>query len=140
MLKIEPRPWAAMIDHGRACFPHECCGILLGTEDADGARLITEAVACRNVYEGDQKDRFELDVKDILDAERGARQRGISVLGFFHSHPNEDAYFSATDLKNSAPGYSNVVMSIRDGQFAGAKSFIADFAQTHAEPEELHYA
>ncbi len=140
MLKIEPQPWAAMIDHGRVCFPRECCGILLGTEAADGARTITEAIACRNVYEGDQKDRFELDVKDILGAERSARERGISVLGFFHSHPDEDAYFSATDLKNSAPGYSNVVMSIRGGQFAGAKSFIADFAQTHAEPEELQHA
>ena len=140
MLKIEPQPMAAMIEHGRACFPRECCGIMLGNEAADGARTITEALACRNVYEGDQKDRFQLDVKDILDAERSARARGISVLGFFHSHPDEEAYFSATDLKNSAPGYSNVVLSIRAGEFAYAKSFIADFAQTHAEPEELQYA
>jgi len=112
---------------------------MVGAEAADGTRTITEAIACRNVYEGDQKDRFELDVKDILSAERGARARSLAVLGFFHSHPNEDAYFSSTDLKNSAPGYSNVVMSIRNGEFAGAKSFIADFAQSHAEPEELQY-
>jgi proteasome lid subunit RPN8/RPN11 len=140
MLKIESQPWAVMVEHGRACFPRECCGIMLGSEDAEGSRNITEAIACRNAYEGDQKDRFELDVKDILAAEKSARSRGISVLGFFHSHPDEDAYFSATDLKNSAPGYSNVVMSIRKGEFAGAKCFIADFAQSHAEPEELHYA
>ena len=138
MLTIEAQPWAAMIEHGVACFPRECCGIMLGAAD-DPRRVCTVAIPCRNAYEGDQKDRFQLDPKDQLAADRRARELGLSVIGFFHSHPNEDAYFSSTDLKNSWPWYSNVVMSIRDGVFSHAKAFIANDDQTAADPEELHY-
>ncbi|MBM3796339.1 MAG: M67 family metallopeptidase [Acidobacteria bacterium] len=140
MLKIEAQPWAVMVEHGRACFPRECCGILVGSAGDAGDNVVTLAIACTNAYEGDQKDRFELDPRDVIKAERAAREQRQGVVGFFHSHPNEDAYFSATDLKFSAPGYSNVVMSIRDGEFSHAKCFIANFDQTAAEPEELHYA
>jgi proteasome lid subunit RPN8/RPN11 len=138
MTRITPDAWAVMVAHGKACFPKECCGILLGTEK-DGARAVTIAIACRNAYEGEQKDRFLLDPKDQFAADRKARELGVTVLGFFHSHPDEDAYFSSTDLKNSWPWYSNVVMSIRKGEFAGAKAFIANDDQTAAQPEELHY-
>ncbi len=128
-----------MREHALASFPKECCGILLGSVD-DPRRVCTEAIPCRNAYEGDQKDRFQLDPKDQLAADRRARELGLSVIGFFHSHPNADAYFSSTDLKNSWPWYSNVVMSIWNGEFKDAKAFIANDDQTAADPEELQYA
>ena len=139
MLKIEAQPWAAMVEHGRACFPRECCGIMLGSVVDDTARVCTVAIPCTNSYQGNQKDRFELNPKDQLAADRRARELGLSVIGFFHSHPNEDAYFSATDLKHSWPWYSNVVMSIRNGEFSHAKAFIANDDQSASEPEELQY-
>lgn len=139
MIRIEAEPWAAMIAHARATFPKECCGVMIGTEEPDGARRVTLAIPCRNAYNGDQKDRFLIDPKDQLAADRVARQAGLIVLGFFHSHPNEAAYFSVTDLKNSWPWYSNVVISIRDGEFREAKSFIANDDQTAAQPEALEY-
>jgi len=89
-----------MVEHAEACYPRECCGILLGSVDGDN-RTATFAIACRNAYEGDQKDRFQLDPKDQIAADRRAREQELSVLGIFHSHPNEESYFSATDLKNS---------------------------------------
>ena len=139
MIRIEPDAWAVMVDHARSAFPRECCGVMLGSEDADGGRVVSLAIPCRNAYEGDQKDRFLIDPKDQLGADRKARELGLTVLGFFHSHPNEASYFSATDLKNSWPWYSNVVLSIRDGQFSEAKSFIANDTQTAADPEPLTF-
>jgi proteasome lid subunit RPN8/RPN11 len=138
MIRIEDGAWAVMADHAKACFPRECCGILLGTVDGT-ARTATVSIPCRNAYEGDQKDRFLLDPKDQVTAERRARESGLSVLGFFHSHPNEESYFSATDLMNSWPWYSNVVMSVKDGAVAYARSFIANDDQTASEEEELSY-
>lgn len=138
MIRIEPGAWQVMVDHGRACYPKECCGIMLGTVNGD-SRTVTLAIACKNAYEGEQRDRFQLDPRDQLAADRKARELGVSVLGFFHSHPDEDSYFSATDLKNSWPWYSNVVMSIRGGEFNVARSFIANDDQTAATPEELTY-
>jgi proteasome lid subunit RPN8/RPN11 len=127
-----------MVRHAITAYPRECCGILLGTLDGED-RSITAAIACRNVYQGDQSDRFELDPKDQFEAQRLARKESLEVLGFFHSHPDEDSYFSATDLANSWPWYTNIVLSIRKGRFADAKAFRANDSQTESTPEEISW-
>ena len=65
--------------------------------------------------------------------------RGLDLIGIFHSHPDADAYFSDTDLKNSCPWYSFVVLSVYNGTFDHAKSFLPDPDQTKADEEELKW-
>jgi len=139
MIRIEELAWQVMLDHAYTAYPRECCGILLGVEQADGERVVTSAFPCRNTYEGDQSDRFQIDPRDQVRANLRSRSEDIDILGFFHSHPDCDAYFSATDLKNSWPWYSNVVLSIRHGEIAGAAAFQANEDQSHSEAEELLY-
>ena len=139
MIHIEHDAWDVILRHAIACYPRECCGILLGTVGGDDFRQVTKAIACRNAYEGDQSDRFELDPKDQFEAQRLARKEALEVLGFFHSHPDEDSYFSKTDLANSWPWYSNIVISIRNGEFRDAKAFRANEAQTESTPENLQW-
>ncbi|MFN9430080.1 MAG: Mov34/MPN/PAD-1 family protein [Acidobacteriota bacterium] len=136
MIEITPEAWAVMVQHAQACYPNECCGILIGSE-SPGRRQASLAVACRNAYSGSQSDRFEIDPKDQLAAERQARQLSLGVLGFFHSHPDEAAYFSQTDLKNHWPFYSNVVLSVRHHQVVDAKCVQVDVDQTASTEEEL---
>ena len=50
--------------------------------------------------------------EDLLDADRRPASGELDLIGIFHSHPDCDAYFSETDLKNSCPWYSFVVLSI----------------------------
>ena len=92
-----------------------------------------------NAYAGEQAARYELRPEDLLEADRQARARGLDLIGIFHSHPDCDAYFSTTDLKNSCPWYSFVVLSIQDGKFNHANSFLPDVDQTAAEREELKW-
>jgi len=139
MIKIEEPAWRVMLEHAIQAYPRECCGILLGREDLLGGRAVVAAVACGNAYDGDQSDRFLIDPHDQIAADRRARSEGLDVLGFFHSHPDHPVYFSETDLKNSWPWYSNVVMSIQKGVFSGAGAFRADEAQNIATPEELSH-
>ena len=63
----------------------------------------------------------------------------MDLIGIFHSHPDCDAYFSETDLKNSCPWYSFVVLSIYKGEFHHANSFLPNAEQTAAPKEELKY-
>ena len=126
-----------MANHAAACYPRECCGILLGSVSGDDDRQVSLAIACRNAYVGEQADHFELDPKDQFEAQREARRLGIDVIGFFHSHPDCDAYFSATDLAHSWPWYSNVVLSVRDGAIRDTKAFRANDTQTESTSEEL---
>ena len=139
MIRIEPQAWRVMIEHAQAAYPKECCGLLLGHDSPDGRRMI-EAVPTRNVFEGDQKDRFEIDPAELARVQREARSTKLDLLGVFHSHPDEDAYFSKTDLANSCPWYANVVLSIRQGEYAGAACFNVDPDQTAATPEPFEIA
>lgn len=100
---------------------------------------VTEAVKARNAYEGDQKDRFQIDPADILKVQRECHERGLDLIGFFHSHPDAAAYFSATDLANASPWHAHVVISIQAGGFAGAKAFRVDLDLTQSTEEELQW-
>ena len=68
-----------------------------------------------------------------------ARKNGMDLIGIFHSHPDCDAYFSKTDLENSCPWYSFVVLSIQKGQFHHANSWLPNMEQTEAAKEELEH-
>ena len=138
MIRIEPAPWGEMVKHARSTYPNECCGAMLGAID-DGGKLVREAVALENAHQGPQQSRYELRPEDLLAAERAARQRGLELIGIYHSHPDADAYFSETDLKNSCPWYSFVVLSIKKGAFDHANSWLPDADQTRAEKEELEH-
>ena len=61
MIRIEEAAWQVMLDHARQAYPRECCGMLLGVEQADGERVVSSAFPSRNAYEGDQSDRFLID-------------------------------------------------------------------------------
>ena len=136
MIKVEARPWADMVGHAERTYPNECCGAMLGRMEA-GAKLVVDAVALENAFAGSQGERYELRPEDLLAADKAARERGLDLIGIFHSHPDCDAYFSQTDLKNSCPWYSFVVLSIKGGKFDHANSFLPDVEQTKADPEEL---
>jgi proteasome lid subunit RPN8/RPN11 len=136
MIEIESTPWGAMVAHAERAFPNECCGAMLG-RSGDGKKLVIDAVALENAFSGEQAARYELRPEDLLAADKAARARGLDLIGIYHSHPDCDAYFSKTDLENSCPWYSFVVLSIKAGKFDHANSFLPDFEQTQAEREEL---
>jgi proteasome lid subunit RPN8/RPN11 len=136
MIEIETKPWESMVVHAEQMYPNECCGAMLG-HVRDGKKTVTEAVPLQNAFQGEQAQRYELRPEDLLAADKAARARGLDLIGIFHSHPDCDAYFSETDLKNSCPWYSFVVLSIKNGKFAHANSFLPDIEQTRADGEEL---
>lgn len=138
MIKVEPEAWRIMVDHARSTFPNECCGVMIGTIDED-VKTVKQAFATENAYVGGQEDRYEIRPEDLLKADQQARKQGMDMIGIFHSHPDCDAYFSKTDLQNSCPWYSFVVLSIKRGEFDHANSFLPNPEQTHAEKEELSY-
>jgi proteasome lid subunit RPN8/RPN11 len=136
MIQIEKNAWDVMVAHAEAMFPNECCGAMLGISDGE-TKMVQAAVKLENAFEGSQAARYELRPEDLLKADREARRQGMDLIGIFHSHPDCDAYFSETDLKNSCPWYSFVVLSVRGGRFHHANSFLPSADQTHAEKEEL---
>jgi proteasome lid subunit RPN8/RPN11 len=138
MIEIAEEPWRQMVQHARATYPNECCGAMLGTV-GDGRKQVVIALPLENASAGPQHARYELRPADLLHAEREARKQNMDLVGIYHSHPDCGAYFSETDLKNSCPWYSFVVLSIQKGEFDHANSFLPNPDQTAAEKEELIY-
>jgi desampylase len=85
--------------HAREAAPHECCGLLLGRDQA-----VVESVRAANIAD-DPARRFLIDPKDHIDGRRRARDRGLAVVGFYHSHPASAAAPSPRDLAEA--GYAD---------------------------------
>ena len=138
MLKIEDQPMREMIAHAEATYPNECVGAMIG-RIVDGVKTVDYALRLENSAQGSQRAYYELKPEHLLKADKAAREQGKDMIGIYHSHPDADAYFSQTDLKNSCPWYSFVVLSIRQGKFDHANSWLPDAEQTKAEKEELSF-
>ena len=136
MIEIEQQPWKDMVRHAESTYPNECCGAMLGRTE-NGKKVVTRSVPLANSFSGEQGERYELRPEDLLEADKAARAQNLDLVGIFHSHPDCDTYFSETDLKNSCPWFSFVVLSIKKGKLDHANSFLPDFDQTKADKEEL---
>jgi proteasome lid subunit RPN8/RPN11 len=138
MIRVEPDAWGEMVAHAQSTYPNECCGAMLGSI-GEAEKAVRIALPLENAYTGARASHYELRPEDLLRADKEARIRNLDLVGIYHSHPDCDAYFSETDLKNSCPWYSFVVLSIRNGTFHHANSWLPDAEQTKAEREELSY-
>ena len=138
MIRIESEPWEAMVSHARQTYPNECCGAMLGPVSGDD-KTVHAALPLENVFDGAQAARYELRPQDLLAADKAAHERHMDLIGIYHSHPDCGAYFSKTDLQNSCPWYSFVVLSIQKGQFDHANSWLPNMERAEATQEELIY-
>jgi proteasome lid subunit RPN8/RPN11 len=136
MIRIEAAPWRDMLAHAQATYPDECCGVMIGVTD-DGEKTVRAAVPLDNAFDGERRERYLLRNEDLLRADREASARQMEVIGIYHSHPDCGAYFSKTDLENSCPWYSFVVLSVQNGRFDHAASFLPNMELTAAPEEEL---
>lgn len=135
MLQLLASAFDEVKRHGVDTYPHECCGVLLGPPGGPPWTAM-RAARTKNLDTERAGDRYLMDPADRLAAEEAGRREGLSIVGFYHSHPDHDAYFSATDLERSEerqfgepwlpPSYAYLVVSVRQGSAAAWKAFVVD--------------
>ena len=86
--------------------PNECCGLLSGKVE-EGRGCVTVRYPIRNTLVS--PTRYESDAREMFEAERDMRRRGIHVLAVYHSHPTSDPLPSKTDRERN---YSNAVVNL----------------------------
>jgi proteasome lid subunit RPN8/RPN11 len=96
--------------HAAETYPHECCGALIA---ADGA--IVEAFRLPNTTAEGARRRFLIGPGDYRLAEGRARERGGSLAGFYHSHPDHPARPSQHDLEQAWPNLTYVIVAVKAG-------------------------
>lgn len=133
MITLSETARQAITRHAEESYPHECVGLLIGRLEM-GHKTVEDIYMAQNTWSADVgltdaehehslRDRFYLDPRDYLRAERAARARGLDVVGCYHSHPDHPAIPSERD-RVGAQGvgggaiFSFLIQSVRDGQAA----------------------
>jgi proteasome lid subunit RPN8/RPN11 len=120
----------------QAGYPRETCGLLIGRQDGGGT-TVREVIRARNLCTARASDRYELDPKDFLAADREARAAGLEIVGIWHSHPDHPARPSETDRAGAWQGWSYLIASVtRDGvgELRSWRLRGDDFEEEHIRP------
>jgi proteasome lid subunit RPN8/RPN11 len=138
-LKLQPEHIDAIHRHAAVEYPAECCGALVG--HADGAlKQVTEVAPLSNLRHDaarageliplkqpgreSERNRYLIDPREQLRVEKDARARGLSVLGYYHSHPDHPASPSEYDREHAWPWYSYVIVSVEAGTPGDTRSWV----------------
>lgn len=97
-------------------YPAEACGLITGTL-SPGRRLVVHQVReAKNILAAERQDRFEVDPATRIQIEKECRCAGIRIVAHFHSHPDQPANPSKTDLLQAyEPNLIWVIAGVEDG-------------------------
>jgi proteasome lid subunit RPN8/RPN11 len=122
-------------------YPDEACGILLGRrEETDD--VVVRVTACGNT-DPEPGRRYLIAPTELIAAQRQAREEGLEILGFYHSHPDHPAVPSAVDLREAHwTGCVYLICGVGKGvlaeiaavRLAGPEQWVAE--RVHFEPPE----
>ncbi len=83
--------------HGEETYPFECCGIFLG-HAREEAIEVASLLRAGNTRTDAAHNRYGIDPRELIAAQREGRKLGLEIVGFYHSHPDHPAMWSSTDF------------------------------------------
>lgn len=137
-LMVGPNELDQIRRHGESDYPHECCGLLIGSFDASGHKVADEIFPISNAREeAARPNRFLIAPEDLIRGERYARMSRRDVVGFYHSHPDHPAVPSPFDLQHAWPVYSYIIVSVREGRAQELLSYELRADRSRFDAEDL---
>ena len=134
-IRLKAQQFEEIKRHGEETYPQECCGFLLGTNEK-GVNILQELYRAENEWQdGDRPvlpdgrresraNRYLITPQQWKRADDYARDRGVGIIGYYHSHPDHPAQPSGFDLDHSCwPTESYIIVSIQQGKAAALNSF-----------------
>lgn len=123
MIRIEESIAKGIAAHAERDYPHECGGMLIGRFE-DGKKSVLETFPLENAREEQERhNRVLILPRDVLRAERYAREKKLDVVGYYHSHPESPAVPSQYDLDHALPVWSYVIASVVEGKVIDMRSW-----------------
>ena len=138
MIQLTESHRSEIAAHGERDYPHECCGLLLGSFGADTAKLVVETYPISNAREEQAKrNRFLIRPEELIRGERYAETKSLEVVGFYHSHPDHAAVPSRYDLEHAWPMFSYIVIAITAGAARDLRSWQMESDRSRFNEEEI---
>ncbi|HUN59982.1 MAG TPA: M67 family metallopeptidase [Candidatus Binataceae bacterium] len=153
--KLTRAVFDAIIARAERDFPDETCGFIIGAqagqEITQEVRPITNIQNAKHAedpekFARDARTAFLMDPKEHLAVLNEVDRRKLELIAVYHSHPDHEAYFSATDRAQAClfdpqepdyPDTFHVVLSVRGGRFVRAAAFVWDLAVKDFAEREL---
>ena len=131
VLKIKKRDLCNIFLRARKCYPLEACGVLVGKIVGED-KNVEEVYHTKNVLAS--SSAYQIDPVEELKIFEKAELCGLDVLGFYHSHPFWDSFWSKIDEERGKLwiGYSYLIVSLKTG---GINSYVR--RKDRAEKEEI---
>jgi proteasome lid subunit RPN8/RPN11 len=124
MLRLSRRIYEMLRRHGEETYPYECCGALIG-RFAGEIHEVTEAIRTENRRVDSAHNRYQIAPQDLIRIQRKAQEQELDIVGFYHSHPDHPARWSATDFAEAHwLGCSYIITSVTKGQADQTNSFL----------------
>lgn len=121
----------AIRQHAQQTYPQECVGILAGTFEGGGQ--VVASYEADNLAE--DHDRYVLDPVYYIEMEAKIEGHGLEIVGFYHSHPDDTARFSETDLKYAWEDYFYLVVSVQEGTAGEVRAWIVELDPDDPNPD-----
>lgn len=138
MLYIDNANIEVIKNHVKRCYPKECCGLLIGTNNAE--KKVLEVRPVRNVNTERTHDRYEIDPKDYSKIDKEVSKRKLHIIGIYHSHPDHPAVPSLFDKEHAFGIYSYVIVAIENGGKMDIRSWVLDEEQGTFVEEEIYFS
>jgi proteasome lid subunit RPN8/RPN11 len=139
MITLTEAARQSIAQHAEQSYPNECVGLLIGRVEGKQKNVEQIYQAANNwsaevgltdaEHEHSLADRFYLDPREYMRADRAARAAGLDIVGCYHSHPDHPAIPSERDRVGAqgvggGTSFSFLIQSVRSGQSAELASWL----------------
>lgn len=106
-MKIRSETVHKIYVHCHAGYPFEVCGLLI----SDGNDIV-DSYEVRNTTDGNKLTTYAIDPLDLIRVDDFAEERGLEVIGNYHSHPNHSSTPSETDRKSAVKNWIYAIIAL----------------------------
>jgi proteasome lid subunit RPN8/RPN11 len=126
--------------HGEETYPDECCGIMLG-KTSDAGIDVAQLIRAGNTRTDSAHNRYHIAPGELIRAQREARNAGLDIVGFYHSHPDHPAQWSVTDFAEAHWfGCAYVITAVAGDKTTGHATLTNSFLLTGTTEDDKAFA
>jgi proteasome lid subunit RPN8/RPN11 len=131
--ELQARIFAQM----ESTYPNEGGGFLLGSQ-RDRSTTVADIIQIDNVFEKEEQyHRYAMTPQDWARLEDEADSRGLTLIGYYHSHPDSPAIPSIYDRDHALPNFIYIITSVEQGKAVDMRVWRLRPDRTQFDAEDL---
>lgn len=139
-ITLSPELQQRIFAHLESTYPNEGGGFLFGTQTTDGI-TIADTNPVTNVFAAEEQyHRYAMTPLDWANQEDAAEERGLTLVGYYHSHPDSPAIPSIYDRDHALPNFVYIITQVQDAKAVDMRVWTLKQDRSDFNADELHIA